>query len=424
MVYDTSTRTRKTGVWIRGIQTQSQSRPSDLKIIEKNRRIQMEDLYLELNSLLPQTSRELPLPDQLDEAANYIKELQVNVEKNRERKRKLVTTAALDKLNSTGSSSMSSSVDVSVPRRLPRIEIQETGPILHISLVTSLEHKFMFHEIIRVLTEELGAGLTHAGYSIIDDAVFHIFDCKVEDCDFGATNDETSFTYEKNPEKGPEGWGKINPHWKTCNIGKFQSPIDLTNTRVSIIRDEAWRRQYKPAPAVIVNRGHDVMVSWKGDAGKITIRRTEYKLVQCHWHSPSEHTVNGTRYDMELHMVHTSAGGKTVVIGVLYKLGKPNEFLTRLLDGIKTVGKEERDLGIVDPRTIRFQTKKFYRYIGSLTVPPCTEGVIWTVVKRVNTISMEQIAALRSAVDDGYETNSRPVQERNGRSVWFYDPNV
>ena len=74
------------------------------------------------------------------------------------------------------------------------------------------------------------------------------------------TDDETSFTYEKNPEKGPEGWGKINPHWKTCNIGKFQSPIDLTNTRVSIIRDEAWRRQYKPAPAVIVNRGHDVMV--------------------------------------------------------------------------------------------------------------------------------------------------------------------
>ncbi|CAG7898066.1 unnamed protein product [Brassica rapa] len=384
----------------------------------------MEDLYLELNSLLPQTSRELPLPDQLDEAANYIKELQVSVEKNRERKRKLVTTAALEKLNSTGSSSMSSSVDVSVPKRLPRIEIQETGPIFHISLVTSLEHKFMFHEIIRVLTEELGAGLTHAGYSIVDDAVFHIFDCKVEDCDFGATNDETPFTYERNPEKGPEGWGKINPHWKTCNTGKFQSPIDLTNARVSIIRDEAWRRQYKPAPAVIVNRGHDVMVSWKGDAGKITIRRTEYKLVQCHWHSPSEHTVNGTRYDMELHMVHTSAGGKTAVIGVLYKLGKPNEFLTRLLDGIKTVGKEERDLGIVDPRTIRFQTKKFYRYIGSLTVPPCTEGVIWTVVKRVNTISMEQIAALRSAVDDGYETNSRPVQERNGRSVWFYDPNV
>ncbi|KAL0699183.1 hypothetical protein Bca4012_055305 [Brassica carinata] len=189
MVYDTSTRRRKNRSVDKSRSNTSQSRPSDLKTIEKNRRIQMEDLYSELNSLLPQTSREpLPLPDQLDEAANYIKELQVNVEKKREMKRKLVMTAALNKLNSTGSSSMSSSVDVSVPRRLPRIEIQETGPILHISLVTNLEYKFMFHEIVRVLTEELGAEITHAGYSIVDDAVFHTFDCKVEDCDFGATS--------------------------------------------------------------------------------------------------------------------------------------------------------------------------------------------------------------------------------------------
>ena len=74
------------------------------------------------------------------------------------------------------------------------------------------------------------------------------------------TDDETLFTYEQNPEKGPEGWSKINPHWKVCNNGKLQSPIDLTNARVSLIHDEAWRREYKPAPAVIMNRGHDVMV--------------------------------------------------------------------------------------------------------------------------------------------------------------------
>ncbi|CAN8325444.1 unnamed protein product [Cochlearia groenlandica] len=240
----------------------------------------------------------------------------------------------------------------------------------------------------------------------------------------GEVDDETPFTYEKTTEKGPEGWGKINPKWKVCNVGKYQSPIDLSNERVSLIRDQAWTRQYKPAPAVIVNRGHDVMVSWKGDAGKIIIRRTEYKLVQCHWHSPSEHTVNGTRYEMELHMVHTTAKGKTAVIGVLYKIGKPNPFLAKLLKGIKELGKKEINIGIVDPRDIRFQTKKFYRYIGSLTVPPCTEGVIWTVVKRVNTISKEQISALRDAVHDGFETNSRPVQDPNGRSVWYYDPNV
>ncbi|KAL0737971.1 hypothetical protein Bca4012_014181 [Brassica carinata] len=158
----------------------SQSRSVDRKTIEKNRRIQMKALYSELNSLLPQTSRApLTLPDQLDEAANYIKKLQVNVEQKRERKMKLVVT---------GSSSMSSSVDVPMPRRLPRIEIQETGPILHIFLVTSLEHKFMFHEIIRVVTEESGAEITHAGSSTGDDTVFHTLHCKVEDCDYGASS--------------------------------------------------------------------------------------------------------------------------------------------------------------------------------------------------------------------------------------------
>ncbi|KAJ4899835.1 basic helix-loop-helix (bHLH) DNA-binding superfamily protein [Raphanus sativus] len=159
----------------------SQSRSVDRKTIEKNRRIQMKALYSELNSLLPdQTSRApLTLPDQLDEAANYIKKLQVNVEKMRERKRKLAAT---------GSSSMSSSVDVSVARRSPKIEIQETGPILQIFLVTSLEHKFMFHEIIRAVSEESGAEITHAGSSTVDDTVFHTLHCKVEDCDYGASS--------------------------------------------------------------------------------------------------------------------------------------------------------------------------------------------------------------------------------------------
>ncbi|KAF8101349.1 hypothetical protein N665_0206s0029 [Sinapis alba] len=158
----------------------SQSRSVDRKTIEKNRRIQMKALYSELNSLLPQTSRApLTLPDQLDEAAHYIKELQVNMEKMRESKRKLVAT---------GSSSMSSSVDVSVSRRLPKIEIQETGLILHVFLVTSLEHNFMFHEIIRVVTEESGAEITHAGSSTVDDTIFHTLHCKVGDCDYGASS--------------------------------------------------------------------------------------------------------------------------------------------------------------------------------------------------------------------------------------------
>ena len=110
----------------------------------------------------------------------------MNVEKKRESKRKLLATTAFEKLNSTGSSSMSSSVDLSMPRRLPRIEIQETGPVLHIFLVTSMEHKFIFHEMTRLITEEAGAEMTHAGYSIADDAVFHTRQCKVIRLFFGS----------------------------------------------------------------------------------------------------------------------------------------------------------------------------------------------------------------------------------------------
>ncbi|XP_023633820.1 alpha carbonic anhydrase 4 [Capsella rubella] len=231
------------------------------------------------------------------------------------------------------------------------------------------------------------------------------------------------FTYKQKTDKGPEGWGKINPDWKVCNTGKLQSPIDLTNERVSLVHDQPWNMDYKPAPAVIVNRGHDIMVSWKEDAGKVTIHQTDYKLVQSHWHSPSEHTINGTRYDLELHMVHTSAQGKNAVIGLLYKLGEPNEFLAKLLDGIKGVEKKEKNIGMVDPREIKFHSK-IYRYMGSLTAPPCTEGVLWTVLTKVETVSMEQLTALKETVDDGFEANSRPIQDPHGRSIWFYDHNV
>lgn len=99
----------------------------------------------------------------------------MNVEKKRERKRKLIATASFEKSNSAGSLSL----DVIAPKRMPKIDIQEIGSILHIFLVTSLEHKFMFHEIIRLLNEELEAEVTHAGYSTVDDAIFHTLHCKV-----------------------------------------------------------------------------------------------------------------------------------------------------------------------------------------------------------------------------------------------------
>ncbi|XP_062117850.1 alpha carbonic anhydrase 4-like [Humulus lupulus] len=237
------------------------------------------------------------------------------------------------------------------------------------------------------------------------------------------TDDESPFSYIEGTGKGPKKWGEIDPHWKICDKGKLQSPIDLLDQRVQVFPNLGkLKRDYRPAPATVRNRGHDITVKWKGHAGKININGTDYGLLQCHWHSPSEHTFNGTRFDLELHIIHLSSSGEIAVVAITYKYGRPDPFLTRLFEHINSVGHEEKDLGIINPGNIKFGSRKYYRYIGSLTVPPCTEGVIWTIVKKVRTVSREQVHALREAVHDGYEANARPTQKLDGRLVWMYTP--
>jgi carbonic anhydrase len=130
-----------------------------------------------------------------------------------------------------------------------------------------------------------------------------------------------------------------------------------------------------------------LQVKFDGDAGKVVINGTAYFLHQLHWHAPSEHTVNGRRYDMELHLVHQSAENKAAVIGVLYEVGPHGDgFLRKLEPFVRRIAdrkdSEER-LGFVDPHGARGRASVYYRYMGSLTTPPCTEGVVWTIVRRV-----------------------------------------
>ncbi|THG09625.1 hypothetical protein TEA_000338 [Camellia sinensis var. sinensis] len=184
--------------------------------------------------------------------------------------------------------------------------------------------------------------------------------------------DETPFTYVEGTGKGPRKWGKVNPHWKSCGNGKLQSPIDVVDQRVKVFPNLGkLKKDYKPAPATLKNRGHDIAVEWKGDAGKININGTRYKLLQCHWHSPSEHTFNGTRYHLELHIVHLSSCGTIAVVGIVYKYGQPDPFLAK-----------------------------------------------------VRTVSRDQVQALRDAVHDGFEANARPIQQLDGRTIFLYNPGV
>uniref|UniRef100_A0A804LUP4 Carbonic anhydrase n=1 Tax=Zea mays TaxID=4577 RepID=A0A804LUP4_MAIZE len=201
------------------------------------------------------------------------------------------------------------------------------------------------------------------------------------------TEDEEEFNYIPGDANGPENWGSIKPEWANCSAGRMQSPIDLARERVSLVPALGFlNHSYRPAQASIVNRGHDIMVRFNGDAGSLVINGTAYDLRQMHWHSPSEHTVDGRRYAMELHMVHESAAGKAAVIGILYEIGLvPDPFLLRLEPFIRRIADRkdrEEPIGVVDPRLARGTASAYYRYMGSLTTPPCSEGVVWTIIKK------------------------------------------
>ncbi|XP_010530484.1 PREDICTED: alpha carbonic anhydrase 7-like [Tarenaya hassleriana] len=206
----------------------------------------------------------------------------------------------------------------------------------------------------------------------------------------------------------------------------MQSPIDLSSRTAKIVRKfQQLRRNYFPCNASLENRGHDILVYWdRYKAEKVKINGTDYYLQKIHWHSPSEHTIKGKRYSMELHLVHVSKNYKIAVLGILYKIGSPDSFLSKLTKNVETVGdnKQEKKIGIMDPREIKIKGKKYFRYIGSLTIPPCTQGVIWTINKRVQTVSRHQLKTLKAAVHDSAKGNSRPLQPLNHREIDLYTP--
>ncbi|XP_078180231.1 dioscorin DB3L-like [Carex rostrata] len=241
-----------------------------------------------------------------------------------------------------------------------------------------------------------------------------------------AVKDEngTSYSYTPGAIDGPEHWGELSDEWQTCGTGLAQSPIDISTQSVEEQPNlGSLVKSYWPSRATLKRRSHHIELKWKNEAGSIFINDTKYDLTQLHWHYPSEHTIDGKRYDMEMHVVHKSSDNKTAVIGILYEYGHPDSFLTRLEPYIRSMSltkSKEEPIGIVNPEYAMGFGKKYYRYMGSLTTPPCTEGVVWTIAKKVKSVSREQVQMLKEAVDNGSEDNARPLQNINGRVVGFY----
>ena len=217
------------------------------------------------------------------------------------------------------------------------------------------------------------------------------------------------WTYEG--EEGPEHWGEISADYEACASGKAQSPIDIAGAKAEDLANIAF--DYKTSKLNILNNGHTVQVNY--DPGSsIELDGTRYDLAQFHFHAPSEHSIAGKAADAELHLVHKSADGKLAVVGVLIEKGAENPAFATVWQNLPAEAGEPQTLaGEVDAAAMLPAEQMTYRYDGSLTTPPCSEGVEWNVMTTPIQMSEAQLAAFTAL----FEGNNRPVQPLGDRAL-------
>jgi len=220
---------------------------------------------------------------------------------------------------------------------------------------------------------------------------------------------------------GPEYWPALNPAYAACGQGKSQSPINITQTADGDAR--AWKLDYKKSSLKIahhehvtdiVDNGHTIQVSVDGGS-TLTTDRGVYSLKQFHFHTPSEHTVDGSYFPMEMHFVHQSADGKFAVVAALIQEGSENENLGKIIPHLPKAKGDSAHLPEVELE-LSFHlpaTTASYTYMGSLTTPPCTEEVEWLVFRDPISASKAQIEAFASRLSP----SNRPTQPLNGRII-------
>lgn len=210
---------------------------------------------------------------------------------------------------------------------------------------------------------------------------------------------------------GPEHWGSLAPEYALCATGRQQSPIDIRDAASQDLQNLALH--YGPTPVAIVNNGHTVQIDY-APGSYMEVEGTRYELAQFHFHAPSEHTIAGKHAAAEMHLVHKSSTGALAVVGVLLEEGAHNSRFDPVWSNLPTApGPVQRpgaqinaaDLLPADPRT--------WRYAGSLTTPPGTEGVRWFLMVEPVRLSAAQIDAFTRV----YRGNNRPTQPLHGRKV-------
>ncbi len=234
---------------------------------------------------------------------------------------------------------------------------------------------------------------------------------------------KTRWEYEG--ARGADHWSELDPAYASCNAGKEQSPIDIEASEKTAL--PALRFESRSGPLkYLVNNGYTIRVNYHDAAGTgnlLIVGDQTFQLMQFHFHHPSEEYIHGKAYDMVAHLMYQSSDGKVVGVAVLLKAGKANETIQRIWEHMPTTEskvlpdfshQEEMIPGVeINPAGLLPNDVSYYTYMGSVTAPPCTEGVRWFVLKTPVDISREQISAFAKL----YPHDARPIQPLNGRVV-------
>jgi carbonic anhydrase len=213
--------------------------------------------------------------------------------------------------------------------------------------------------------------------------------------------------------EGPTHWAELSPEYAACGPGKHhhQSPIDIRGAAKADL--PALQVAYQAAATNVVNNGHTIQVNVP-PGSTVTVGDHRYELQQFHFHAPSEEAVSGKHAALVAHLVHKDADGKLAVVAVLFDVGAASAALVPVFAAMPAKVGEEAPLGQgVDPAALLPAKQGYYEYEGSLTTPPCSEGVRWFVLKQHATLSQEQLQAFKKL----YPHNARPLQPLNGRTI-------
>lgn len=226
-----------------------------------------------------------------------------------------------------------------------------------------------------------------------------------------------SYEYDEETGKGPSKWGDLKPEYEKCKTGKLQSPFnvlpDTTYARpgmAPMIQVKKSVFKYKPTTR---NFQLDCAKEF-GQCSDIWFKGKNYSMLQVHLHSPSEYHIGGTAYPLSAHFVHQSGDGSLAVLGLFFDIGKANNELQKLLESAK-----EQDYRVVDlPKLVKPMESKLCAFHGSLTTPPCSEGVQWFLSLGIVEASLEQVGLYRAMV--GEAKTNRPLEPSNDRRIVCY----